>query len=463
MELSKKQIQHIYWRAGFGIQPSDLKSIEKLSREKIIEELFSASKKHDPLDIDLSEIPINKSKLSKAKKKELRKLTRQKIYELDVVWLKRMAETEAVLREKITFFFHDHFAVRLNSAHANLHLNNILRKHALGNFGTMLMEVSKSPAMIAFLNNKQNRKKSPNENFAREVMELFTLGRDNGYTEKDIQEAARAFTGWSFDKEGLFVFHESVHDTGSKTILGETGNFKGEDVIEILLKQKQTARYLTKKIVDFLICRPIKDTTIEHFTTIFFDSKYDLISLIKAILLSEEFNSNETIGCRIKSPTELIVGITRQFNTDYQEPKTLVKLQAKLNQVLFHPPNVAGWQSGKGWIDSSTLMLRMKLSSILLNFGVIGWDDSGLSAEEANTRIQKQRQKTKDRVEKRFKAYPDWKFFEKEIKSEEDRLIDYLIQPVLSSGAQATIASSANSSTKERVIEILSLPEYQLC
>lgn len=463
MELSKKQIQHLYWRAGFGIQPSDLKSIEKLSQEKIVEKLFSTSKKYNPLEVDLSEIPIDKSDLSKSKKKELRKLARKKIYEMDLLWLKRMAETEAVLREKITFFFHDHFAVRLNSPHANLHLNNILREHALGNFGTMLLEVSKSPAMIAFLNNKQNRKKSPNENFAREVMELFTLGRDNGYTEEDIHEAARAFTGWSFNKNGEFIFNEKQHDTGSKTILGETGNFKGEDVIEILLKQKQTARYLTEKLIDFLISRSISDERVEHFTSIFFDNDYDLTALIKAILLSEEFSADKSIGCRIKSPTELIVGITRKFKIDYQEPKTLVQLQGKLNQVLFHPPNVAGWQSGKGWIDSSTLMLRMKLSSILLNFGVIGFDESGLSAEEANEKVQKQRQKTKDRIEKRFKAYPDWEFFEKEIKSEEDRLVEYLIQPELSTGARATIAASVNASTKEKVIEILSLPEYQLC
>lgn len=463
MELSKKHIQHLYWRAGFGIQPSHLQTIAEVSQDEIIELLFDASKEFNPLNVDLSELPINRKELSQKKKKELRKLDRKKVQELDIVWMKRMSETEAVLREKMTFFFHDHFAVRLNSPHANLHLNNIVREHALGSFKTMLMEVSKSPAMIAYLNNKQNKKSHPNENFAREVMELFTLGRDNKYTEIDIQEAARSFTGWSFTNEGVFELKTRTHDDGEKTFLGETGNFDGEDIINILLKQKQCARYITEKLIDFLISRPISEEKTESLTSLFFDSDYDLSTLIKGILTSEEFYADESIGCRIKSPTELIVGISRQFKIDFQDPKPLIKLQHILNQVLFFPPNVAGWTSGKGWIDSSTLMLRMKLSSILLNFGVIGWNESGISPEEFNAQIKKHLEKVKYRIEKRFKAYPDWEFFETEIKTEEDRLVDYLIQPTLSAGAQATIATSADYSVKEKVIEILSLPEYQLC
>jgi uncharacterized protein (DUF1800 family) len=463
MKMTKKEIQHLYWRAGFGIQPGQLKSIENQSREEIVDALFSSSKKFIPLDADLGPLITDRNKLSKQKRKELNKLDKKNIFTMNVLWMQRMAETEAILREKMTFFFHDHFAVRINSPHGLLHLNNIVREHALGSFSTMLMEVSKSPAMISFLNNKQNKKSHPNENFAREVMELFTLGRDNGYTEIDIQEAARSFTGWSFSKEGKFVFNERAHDTDSKTFLGETGNFKGEDIIEILLKQKQTARYLTEKLIGFLISRPLSKEQLENFTGVFYDSGYNLSTLIRSVFLSDEFMAEESIGCRIKSPTELLVGITKQFKIEYQDPKPLIKLQAKLNQVLFFPPNVAGWQSGKGWIDSSTLMLRMQLSAILLNFGVIAWDEDGDTPEEANEILKKQRSKMSERVEKRFKAYPDWKFFETEIKSQESRLIDYLIQPKLSAGAKATIANSTEFSVKERAIELVSLPEYQLC
>lgn len=463
MKMSKKEIQHLFWRAGFGIQPSELQSYENTPREQLVEQLFASSKSIVPLKVDLSALKTNRQQLSKLEKRAMRKLSRQKLKEMNLQWLKQMSETQGVLREKMTFFFHDHFAARLNNPHASLHLNEVLRKHALGNFGTLLMEVSKSPAMILFLNNKQNKKSHPNENFAREVMELFTLGRDNGYTEKDIQEAGRAFTGWTIDNEGKFIFRSHVHDDGEKTILGETGNFKGEEVIEILLKQKQTARYLSRKLVDFFISRPIAEESHAHFATLFYEHNYNLEILIKAILLSPEFNAEASIGCRVKSPTELLVGISRQFRIAYQNPRVLIQLQVKLNQVLFYPPDVSGWASGKGWIDSSTLMLRMKLPSLLLNFGVIDWNDTTDSPEESNLRVLAQRERKQKMMERRLKAYPNWEFFNREIELEKYRLIDFLIQPELSEGANVTLENAVETELKERVIEALSLPEYQLC
>ena len=441
--------------------PSELKSIKGKSLESIVDDLVQTSKTYTPLQVDLSKILLDKKGLSKDQRKAQRKLERQKVHEMNLLWLKKMVEDKAVLREKMSFFFHDHFAVRMNNPHANLHLNNIIREHATGNFGTLLMEVSKSPAMIAFLNNKQNVKSHPNENFAREVMELFTLGRDNGYTEKDIQEAARAFTGWTFDKTGAFRFAAKKHDTGEKTILGQTGNFKGKDVIRILLEQKQTARYLTEKLVHFFIGRPISESKIEEFTSVFYDSNYELEQLIRAIFLSDEFMDEETIGCKIKSPTEFIVGITKLFKIDYQEPKRVIQVQNKLNQELFFPPNVAGWQTGTGWIDSSTLTLRMKLPSILLNFGVIEWYDVE-HPEEVNAQVKKKIERIKSKNEKRFKAYPDWKFFSAEIEGQKERLASFLIQPELSSAAQRSLTGIENRELKDQVIQILSLPEYQL-
>ncbi|MDG1657488.1 MAG: DUF1800 domain-containing protein [Crocinitomicaceae bacterium] len=361
----------------------------------------------------------------------------------------------------MTLFFHDHFAVRLKSPLANIHLNSIMREHALGNFGDLLMEVSKSPAMISFLNNKQNKKDHPNENFAREVMELFTLGRDNGYTENDIQEAARAFTGWSFDKEGKFIERQKHHDTGEKTILGRTGNFTGDDVIKILLDEKQTARYLATKLIDFFIGRPISEDKIEEFTSVFYENKYDISSLVKALLLSDEFMDDRTIGCKIKSPTELLVGMTRLFDIDYKNPKALIQIQRKLNQVLFFPPNVAGWPGGKTWIDSSTLMIRLKLSSILLNYGVIEWDELGDMPEQTLIKLQKRREKIKAKTQKRVKASPDWENFEAKMKNISEPA-SFLIQPELSKGAKKTLNVSDSVKLKDKTIELLSLPEYQL-
>lgn len=462
MKLTKRQIQHLYWRAGFGPDPCNLNNAIGKTAEDLVDHLFKSSEKAEYLNIDLSGLLGAKRKdLSREEKKQLRKLASQKVYELDTTWLRQMVETKAVLREKMTFFFHDHFAVRLQNPLYNQQLNNIVRKHALGNFGDMLMEVSKSPAMISFLNNKQNKKGSPNENFAREVMELFTLGRDNGYTETDIKEAARAFTGWSTNKNE-FNFRQKFHDTGSKTILGQTGNFTGEDVIEILLKEKQTARYLSEKIVDFLIGRPIPESTMNDFVDTFYNSNYDLSVLIRSILTSEVFYQDETIACKIKSPTELIVGMTRLFEIDYREPKAIIQIQRKLNQILFFPPNVAGWSGGRAWIDSSTLMLRLKLSSLLLNFGVIEWDEKGDDPEQKLIIIEKRRNKIQQKTEKKVNAHPNWKSFEKNMNGHEDDLAAFLIQAKLSEGAQVTIEKSDSVSLKDRAIELLSLPEYQL-
>lgn len=461
MKLTKRQIQHLYWRAGFGPDPCNLNNAIGKKAEELVDHLFKSSEKAEYFQMDFSKLDVKRKDLSREEKKKIRKLANNMMFELDIMWLKQMAETKAVLREKMTYFFHDHFAVRLKNPKYNLDLNNILRKHALGNFGDMLMEVSKSPAMIEFLNNKQNKKDSPNENFAREVMELFTLGRDNGYTEADIKEAARAFTGWSVGK-GEFTFRPKFHDPGSKTILGQTGNFKGEDVIQILLKEKQTARYLSEKIIDFLIGRPISGSLINGFVDVFYDSNYDLSVLIKAILTSEAFFAEETMACKIKSPTELLVGMTRLFEIEYREPKTIIQIQRKLNQTLFFPPNVAGWAGGRAWIDSSTLMLRLKLSSLLLNFGVIEWDEKGDDPEQKLIIIEKKRDKIQEKMEKRINAHPNWKSFEKNMNGHEDDLAAFLIQAKLSQGAQATIDKSDSVSLKDRAIELLSLPEYQL-
>lgn len=461
MKLTKRQIQHLYWRAGFGPDPCNLNNAIGKTAEELVDHLLKTSEKATYFQMDFSELDVKRKDLSREEKKKLRKLANQMVYDLDMMWLKQMVETKAVLREKMTFFFHDHFAVRLQNPKYNLDLNNILRKHALGNFGDLLMEVSKSPAMIEFLNNKQNKKDSPNENFAREVMELFTLGRDNGYTETDIKEAARAFTGWSVGK-GEFTFRPKFHDAGPKTILGQTGNFNGEDVIKILLKEKQTARYISEKIIDFLLGRPIPTSVMNGFVDAFYDSNYNLSVLVKAILTSEDFYAEETIACKIKSPTELLVGMTRLFEIDYRDPKAIIQIQRKLNQVLFFPPNVAGWAGGRAWIDSSTLMLRLKLSSLLLNFGVIEWDEKGDDPEQKLIIIEKKRDKIQEKTEKRINAHPNWKSFEKNMNGHEDDLASFLIQAKLSQGAQATIDKSDSTSLKDRAIELLSLPEYQL-
>ncbi|SEL92404.1 Uncharacterized conserved protein, DUF1800 family [Aquimarina amphilecti] len=461
--LTDKQIQHLYWRTGFGISAPELQKAREFSKKEIVNNLFSESRQKTKLLLDFGALLKDPRDLSREERKELRKLRNQKLLELNIVWLKQLTETKQVLREKMTLFFHNHFAVRLKSPRAALHLNNIIRKHALENFGDMLMEVSKSPAMLLFLNNRQNRKNNPNENFAREVMELFTLGRDNGYTEEDIKEAARAFTGWNFNKSGSFVFRQKHHDFGSKTILGKTGNFKGEDVIKILLEQKQTAKYITEKIYQYFVNEKIKPTHLKELTDTFYSSNYNLEILMKKIFMSNWFYESHHIGIKIKSPIELIIGLSKPFCIKYKDPKVLIYLQRKMNQTLFLPPNVAGWPGGKSWIDNSTLMLRLKLASVTLNDGVIEWHD--IDNMEATTMMrQKFYEKIKSQMQRRVKATPNWENYLVSLNNKKkEELIDFILQPKLSYGAKTVTNTLDSKNTKNFIIELMSLPEYQLC
>src|SRR5262249_34193319 len=189
-------------------------------------------------------------------------------------------------------------------------LLDVIRRNALGNFGDLLKEVSKSAAMLFFLNNQQNRKDHPNENFAREVMELFTMGRGN-YTEQDIKEAARAFTGWGANAGGEFVFRKFQHDTGEKTVLGKSGNFDGDNIIDILIENKQTARFITRKIYRYFVNDEVNEAIVDKLANKFYQSNYDISELMKEIFSSDWFYDPKNIGSRIKSPVELIVGIRR--------------------------------------------------------------------------------------------------------------------------------------------------------
>ncbi len=461
--LTDKHIQHLYWRAGFGISSKTLKSIRAHSKKEIIDQIFDHSISNSPLSMNFDILSKNQKDLSTEERKKLRKLRRTKMHELNLLWFKQLTTTNEVLREKMTLFFHDHFSVRLKTPRACIHLNNVIRKHALGNFGEMLMQVSKSPAMLLFLNNRQNRKNHPNENFAREVMELFTLGRDNGYTETDIKEAARAFTGWNFNKEGDFVFRQKHHDFESKTIFGKTGNFKGEDVIKMLLSKKQTARYITEKVYQYFVSPNSNNEHIEELTTVFYNSNYDIKVLLKAIFKSDWFYNSENIGSKIKSPIELLVGLSRTFNIKYDNPKVLLYLQRKLNQTLFFPPNVAGWPGGKTWIDNSTLMLRLKLTSILLNNGVIEWNEKGDMPENMIIQ-QKNYNKIRSQIQKKVKATPNWNSFLGTLEQKDRaKLIDFMLQPKVSNAAKKVLSNLDSTNTKNFVIELLSLPEYQLC
>lgn len=364
--------QHLLWRAAFGPMAENSASLDNISEKELWKKLVKNSKTFTKIEVtenkvaqilaamDKSLLKTGEDNFTPDQKKQLRQQSREGLKDLNLKWMDLMINNQGQLREKMSLFWHGHFAVRINNAYAQQELLDIIRTNALGDFKTLLMAVSKSPAMLQFLNNQQNKKKHPNENFAREVMELFTLGRGN-YTEHDIKEAARAFTGWGFNIKGEFVFRQGQHDDGEKTFLGKTGNFTGENIIEILLEQPQTAKHITEKIYRFFVNENVDTAVVQDLSSKFFKSSYNIENLMSEIFQSKWFYDEKNMGNRIKSPVELIVGIRRFLPLTMSKEIAQIQLQRILGQILFYPPNVAGWAGGKNWIDSSSLMIRLRI------------------------------------------------------------------------------------------------------
>ena len=477
--------QHLMWRAGFGPAVEQLNDLNKYSPQKLYKALQKASAK-SPVFINAADdylkglmlgiddaVRMQRNEMDAEQRKEMQKHSRDSIRNLNLFWMNEMVNSDSQLREKMAFFWHGHFACRNLNVFFQQGLLDVIRKNATGSFRDMLHEVSKTPAMLNFLNNNQNRKGHPNENFAREVMELFTMGRGN-YSENDIKEGARAFTGWGANMKGEFIFRAQQHDDGKKTVLGKTGNFDGDDVLEILLEQKQTAKYISQKIYKFFV-NDVPDTEkVNWLAERFYNNDYNISKLLEDIFTSDWFYDSKNIGCKIKSPIELIVGIQRMLPMKIENEEALLLIQRVLGQILFYPPNVAGWPGGKTWIDSSTLMMRMRLPQLIddkddLNVQPKSDDDQmmGRKDETASAKNNKM-----GRVGRPINASVDWnKFIKTYEKAPREELINdisgYLLQTQVGVGAdvikQYSDADSRESFIKTAAIQIMSTPEYQLC
>ncbi|WP_207428372.1 DUF1800 family protein [Pedobacter sp. SYSU D00535] len=453
------KLKHLHSRAGFGISFENLTKNRNGNIHQEVKEIFKASAAFSPIQLGSEEVYTKDLRtLSEEERRMALRQAREGVRLLNTTWLKKMASAPEQLREKMTLFWHGHFACRSQNPIFLEQLNNIHRKHALGNFREMVLEVAKAPAMLQFLNNQQNRKGHPNENFARELMELFTIGRGN-YTEDDVKESARAFTGWSFNREGKFQFRPSVHDAGEKVFLGKQGNFGGEEIIDILLQQPKTAESIAGKVYIYLVNDEPDRELIRELGRYFYKENYEIGKLVSHILTSPWFYEVKNQGGKIKSPAELLTGLTRTFNIKYENDRILLQLQNALGQTLFYPPNVAGWPGGRNWIDSSSLMLRLKIPSLILNEGEIdfsGKPDPEDEAEIAMNRLQR------TVVRRRVAAKVGWEKFSQQFSTNTppDLLAAYLLQVPPSSKAMKIITSSTD--LKEAVIQLASTPEFQL-
>ncbi|MEO5650070.1 MAG: DUF1800 domain-containing protein [Ginsengibacter sp.] len=467
--------QHLLWRAAFGPMAENVNELEHVSQKELFTLLLkTSSKRPDYINVannaldglvkgvqDLGKM----QQLTQEQKKQLRKQSASDIKNLNLTWLSEMINSEAQLRGKMSLFWHGHFACRVVNIYFQQQLLNVIRENALGNFGDLLREVSKSPAMLSFLNNQQNNKKHPNENFAREVMELFTMGRGN-YTEEDIKEGARAYTGWGFNLKGEFVNRPFLHDTGKKTFLGKTGNFDGDDAIDIILEQKATAKFITQKIYKYFVNDKVDSEKINWLAERFYQSNYNLQKLMTDIFTSDWFYNEKNIGTRIKSPVELLAGIRRLIPMELERPEVQLLFQRTLGQVLFYPPNVAGWPGGKNWIDSSALMLRMRLPQILTNA-----DEFTLRPKDDDDVMMGMEGVDKKPNPNQLQATVDWKKVIKVFdKTPKENLMKKVSDVVLQGGSRIAPTllnryidnASKDTYIKTAMIELMSTPEYQL-
>lgn len=468
--------QHLLWRAAYGPMTENVNHLQEVSQKELYRLLVKTSaKKPEQINVaanlldglvkgvqDLGML----QKLSPDQKKMFFKQSVEDIKNLNLTWLGQMINSEAQMREKMSLFWHGHFACRVVNIFFQQQLLNIIRENALGNFGDLLREVSKSPAMLSFLNNQQNRKQHPNENFAREVMELFTMGRGN-YTEEDVKESARAFTGWGFNVKGEFVDRPFLHDTGNKTFLGKTGNFDGDDIINILLEQKQTAKFITQKLYRYFVNDTPDAARIDFLANQFYESGYDIQKLLTEIYTSEWFYNNKNIGIHIKSPVELLVGIRRLIPMELEKPEAQLLFQRALGQILFYPPNVAGWPGGKNWIDSSALMLRMRIPQILTDA-----DSFVVKPKDDDDTMMGMEGVDKKAKAKQVNVTVNWdaviKVFDN---TPRENLMHAISNVVLQTKSKISpnildkyVDSQARDNyIKTAIVELMSTPEYQLC
>jgi uncharacterized protein (DUF1800 family) len=462
------QLQHLLWRAGFGENAERIKQLADKPLRKVVNQLFEDAERIEPLRVVSPDALARRevkqmADLSPDEVKDLLKAQIAQIRDLNVAWIDRMATTQAPLREKMTLFWHGHFACRGRSPQHVQTQNNTLRQHALGKFGDLLMAIAKDPAMLQFLNNQQNRKKSPNENFARELLELFTLGRGH-YTEADIKNAARAFTGWGFDLEGNFVFRRIFHDDGTKTFMGQTGQFGGEDIIRIVLEKEQTARFITSKILKFFVNENPDNQLVDTLAKRFYRSGYDIADLMKAIFAADWFYATLHVGTHLKSPVELLVGLTRTTGLNFDNKQSVMFIQRVLGQTLFYPPSVAGWSGGRTWIDSSSLLFRMRLPEVAFNAAAVTVapkDDGDVNTELLSKRAGKV-----------LNATANWSDLERiygSLAAAEmlDQLAVFWLQTPLRAEQKKLLLQRSQSMPNTQLVKglsiaLMTLPEYQL-
>jgi uncharacterized protein (DUF1800 family) len=375
-------------RAGFGGTPDEIKAFCELGMDRAVELVLNGpddsaqfprpawAKPENVLQFR-QEIMMLPADQQFQVRREKFKQYRQQDLELIVWWLNRMRYTPNPYREKMTLFWHGHFAtsmVKVREGYLMWQQNELLRQHAFGNFGLMVKGISRDPAMLVWLDTRESKRDHPNENFARELMELFTLGIGN-YTENDVQQGARAFTGYRIDPvDDAFRYVPFQHDDSDKTFLGETGPFTGDDVIDTILQQPACASFISKKLWTFFAYEDPDPALVSALAWDFRQSSYEIRPLMRTIFRSSEFYSPDAVRTQIKSPVQWVVQTSKILDSPLARQRVAVNALRLLGQVPFAPPNVKGWDGNRAWITTSTLLLRYNMANFALGNGTMHVD-----------------------------------------------------------------------------------------
>ena len=493
---------HLLNRAGFGGTPAEIKALHALGRIKAVDSLLAtdepdsafpppawATEEQALADMRMraqqfqetqrarrEATPEEAERIRRETFQAAQKENRQHALEAQAWWFRRMLHTRAPLREKMTLFWHDHFATSIQKVKQTVLMvwqNQLFRKHAFGSFRELTQAILLDPAMMLYLDTQNSRRGKPNENFAREVMELFTLGEGH-YTENDIREAARAFTGYQMNRLNAKVTHNRRQwDPSDKTVFGRTGPFTGADVINVLFQQPAAARLVPSKLCEYFVAENPPTTVVDALAEIFRASDFRIEPVLRRIFLSKDFYAEPVIRDQIKSPIQYLVALLKQLEITAPPTGFPITAQQQLGQVLFMPPNVAGWDWGKAWINTNTLLTRYNLAGFLTKGS--GEPLPGMGPAQGKGKERKMARTSRE-MNQGWNG-PDYKAIAPpELRKTPEALVgallDRFFQGPISKKHRAVFVEFATAKagavltdmeTAELCHLILSTPEYQLC
>lgn len=395
--FGEREARHLLNRAGFGGPPQEVSKLATMGLEEAVDSLVDFHNtpmlpvREDEFDKDIVR-PTNEEERAEIRRARERgdeaaidrfrreiqarqRSDRRQMAAIQEWWMQRMIQTPRPLEEKLTLFWHGHFATNYRGTQDSYHMfmqNQLFRANAAGNFADLCFGIIRDPAMLRYLNNDRNRRQAPNENLARELMELFTLGEGNMYTEQDIREGARALTGYTFYDDD-FVFREHWHDPQPKTIFGRTGNFDGDDFVRLILSQPIVSEFICMKLYRFFVNdqpEPLPGDAQQFVVALAGElrkNEYQLRPVLKTLFKSQHFYDQRHRAGLIKSPVQLIVQLLRALELTPGELMPWVRTAGTMGQMVFYPPSVKGWDVGRTWINTSTLFARQNAVIRLLH------------------------------------------------------------------------------------------------